>query len=77
MKEIEAIPWYRLQRYRGTDSCAMMIPIRRYYQLYNDTDDRDTKVSIQPYHLIILYEDIPQRMYKKKLIIQTTILLYS
>ena len=26
--------WYRFVRYSGTDSCAMMVPFRRYYQGY-------------------------------------------
>ena len=30
MTETEAISWYRLQRYSGTDSYAMMVPIHRY-----------------------------------------------
>ena len=29
---IGALRWYRFLRYSGTDSCAMMVPFRRYYQ---------------------------------------------
>jgi hypothetical protein len=29
---IGALRWYRFVRYSGTDSCAMMVPFRRYYQ---------------------------------------------
>src|SRR5574344_2273356 len=29
---IRALRWYRFECYDGTDSCAMMVPIRRYYQ---------------------------------------------
>ena len=28
---IGALRWYRFVRYSGTDSCAMMVPFRRYY----------------------------------------------
>ena len=28
---IHALRWYRFVRYSGTDSCAMMVPFRRYY----------------------------------------------
>ena len=30
---IGALRWYRFVRYSGTDSCAMMVPFRRYYQV--------------------------------------------
>ena len=30
---IYALRWYRFVRYSGTDSCAMMVPFRRYYHL--------------------------------------------
>ena len=32
---IGALRWYRFLRYVGTDSCAMMVPFRRYYQCLN------------------------------------------
>lgn len=31
---IGALRWYRFVRYSGTDSCAMMVPFRRYYHSY-------------------------------------------
>ena len=33
MVPIQVIRWYRMQCYDGTDSCAIVVPIRRYCQL--------------------------------------------
>ncbi|MGN8652979.1 hypothetical protein, partial [Segatella copri] len=33
MVPIQVIRWYRMQCYDGTDSCATVVPIRRYCQL--------------------------------------------
>ena len=32
MVPIQVIRWYRMQCYDGTDSCAIVVPIRRYCQ---------------------------------------------
>jgi len=32
MVPIQVIRWYRMQCYDGTDSCATVVPIRRYCQ---------------------------------------------
>ena len=34
MVPIQVIRWYRMQCYDGTDSCATVVPIRRYCQIY-------------------------------------------
>ena len=34
MVPIQVIRWYRMQCYDGTDSCAIVVPIRRYCQHY-------------------------------------------
>ena len=33
MVPIQVIRWYRMQCYDGTDSCATVVPIRRYCQI--------------------------------------------
>ena len=33
MVPIQVIRWYRMQCYDGTDSCAIVVPIRRYCQI--------------------------------------------
>ena len=33
MVPIQVIRWYRMQCYDGTDSCAIVVPIRRYYHI--------------------------------------------
>ena len=33
MVPIQVIRWYRMQCYDGTDSCAIVVPIRRYCHL--------------------------------------------
>ena len=33
MVPLQALQWYRLLRYDGTAYSAMMVPLRRYYQL--------------------------------------------
>ena len=33
MVPIQVIRWYRMQCYDGTDSCAIVVPIRRYCQM--------------------------------------------
>ena len=35
MVPIQVIRWYRMQCYDGTDSCAIVVPIRRYCQMNN------------------------------------------
>ena len=37
---IRALRWYRFERYGGTDSSAMVVPIRRYYQFTFDSGIR-------------------------------------
>ena len=36
MVPIQVIRWYRMQCYDGTDSCAIVVPIRRYCQMIQD-----------------------------------------
>ena len=41
MVPIQVIRWYRMQCYDGTDSCATVVPIRRYCQLASmDMEER-------------------------------------
>lgn len=35
MVPIQVIRWYRMQCYDGTDSCAIVVPIRRYCHIIN------------------------------------------
>ena len=37
MVPIQVIRWYRMQCYDGTDSCAIVVPIRRYCQEFRST----------------------------------------
>lgn len=39
MVPIQVIRWYRMQCYDGTDSCATVVPIRRYCQNILLVDD--------------------------------------
>ena len=41
MVPIQVMRWYRMQCYDGTDSCAIVVPIRRYCQLDNCLIDSD------------------------------------
>ena len=43
---IGALRWYRFVRYSGTDSCAMMVPFRRYYQLYRQVVSDESIIRI-------------------------------
>ena len=38
MVPIQVIRWYRMQCYDGTDSCAIVVPFRRYCQLIQYRD---------------------------------------
>ena len=44
MVPIQVIRWYRMQCYDGTDSCAIVVPIRRYCQVV-DRIVRETSLS--------------------------------
>lgn len=49
MVPIQVIRWYRMQCYDGTDSCATVVPIRRYCQLYRQVlDIYATSVDYDP-----------------------------
>ena len=39
MVPIQVIRWYRMQCYDGTDSCAIVVPIRRYCHVSFHPDD--------------------------------------
>ena len=44
MVPIQVIRWYRMQCYDGTDSCAIVVPIRRYCHIIN----RDYVFKVNP-----------------------------
>ena len=46
MVPIQVIRWYRMQCYDGTDSCAIVVPIRRYCQF----DEFRKKVGKHRWH---------------------------
>ncbi|MCW4076534.1 hypothetical protein [Segatella copri] len=41
MVPIQVIRWYRMQCYDGTDSCAIVVPIRRYCHLIESDCEGD------------------------------------
>lgn len=47
---IHALRWYRFLRYSGTDSCAMMVPFRRYYQQKNETMNKKCSIRTEEHH---------------------------
>jgi len=59
---IGALRWYRFLRYSGTDSCAMMVPFRRYYHLKNASPDRDMTIRITDMAKggVVYENDIPE-----------------
>ena len=48
MVPIQVIRWYRMQCYDGTDSCATVVPIRRYCQ-FREGNTRTTAVFVIKY----------------------------
>jgi len=58
---IGALRWYRFLRYSGTDSCAMMVPFRRYYHVMRWTivtlTDDTLKIKDEEGELITLKKD--------------------
>ena len=50
MVPIQVIRWYRMQCYDGTDSCAIVVPIRRYCHLIDEIQDiKEFERSIRSY----------------------------
>lgn len=50
MVPIQVIRWYRMQCYDGTDSCAIVVPIRRYCQrvaIINKTPYSEAQIRLQ------------------------------
>ena len=51
MVPIQVIRWYRMQCYDGTDSCAIVVPIRRYCQLIKQLQKRDPLLANAVNHM--------------------------
>lgn len=45
MVPIQVIRWYRMQCYDGTDSCAIVVPIRRYCHNMRQKKEWDKRVN--------------------------------
>ena len=45
MVPIQVIRWYRMQCYDGTDSCAIVVPIRRYCQIVETYHKKNKEIS--------------------------------
>ena len=54
MVPIQVIRWYRMQCYDGTDSCATVVPIRRYCQVKVYAEKRTAIYRNQEFEYIFL-----------------------
>ena len=52
MVPIQVIRWYRMQCYDGTDSCAIVVPNRRYYHF----DETNVQIRFLPVFDIDCYQ---------------------
>ena len=48
MVPIQVIRWYRMQCYGGTDSCATVVPIRRYCHVTINQSLNDLEQQLNP-----------------------------
>ena len=71
---IQVIRWYRMQCYGGTDSCATVVPIRRYCHdmsvnyptLRNIRDGKEMKKATERFYLKLFF-DLINKEYERRM----------